>query len=335
MNDAVIIQRDRTDAELPAYGYPGDAGMDLAVVGEHILSPGASMDLPTGLRIELPEGVWARITGRSSTLRQRGLFVNEGVIDQGYRGELFIYVTNRNARPATIESGTRLAQLILAPVVRYPVVEGAVGESVRGAKGFGSTGWGSVLEHALHELRPVSTPLVANLATSLLPDMAVPVAEEARGHTDTAETAEAKEDTTERLGRAVSAVYLGGPIDYTLGSPEDRHRRLIVACQMAGVFWDVYCPACRKRADETAAETVLRNQSELRARDVAIFEYDADTQRSIGTPIEIWSRAQLAQPQVVVGSLGDGLFARVLRDWGVVEVSTMRAAVEWVKAWLM
>ena len=140
------VKRLVDDALIPSYGYPGDAGMDLAVVGHHVLNPGESRDLPTGIAVELPPGHWARITGRSSTLRKRGLFVNEGVIDEGYRGELLVYVTNRQSTTVEIAPGDRLAQLIVAPVVQAPgwsVAE--LSESLRGTSGFGSTGTGGAV----------------------------------------------------------------------------------------------------------------------------------------------------------------------------------------------
>jgi dUTP pyrophosphatase len=139
----VQLKVKRTDpaAILPSFAYPGDAGVDLTTIKGGIIEPHTGRDLPTGLRVELPEGYWARITGRSSTLRKRGLLVNEGIIDGGYRGELFVYVYNPNGSPVPIESGARLAQLILAPIVMPEVVEvDELTASLRGENGFGSSG---------------------------------------------------------------------------------------------------------------------------------------------------------------------------------------------------
>lgn len=137
------IKRIHPDAVLPEFAYPGDAGMDLTTVEHVILGPNEASDLSTGLRIELPVGYWARITGRSSTMRRRGLLVNEGIIDNGYRGELFIYVRNLNGHDVAVEPGARLAQLILHPLATPEVLEvGELAESHRGSKGFGSSGAG-------------------------------------------------------------------------------------------------------------------------------------------------------------------------------------------------
>lgn len=129
------------DAVLPQYAYPGDAGADLSIIGSHWLEPNEGKDLPTGIKIEAPVGFWTRIVGRSSTLRKRSLWVNEGIIDNGYRGELFVYVRNVSASAVRIERGARLAQIILAPIVRPEIVAvDALSESARGTNGFGSSG---------------------------------------------------------------------------------------------------------------------------------------------------------------------------------------------------
>lgn len=139
----MILKVKRTDARavLPSFAYPGDAGVDLTIVRGGIIEPHTGRDLPTGLRIELPEGYWGRITGRSSTLRKRGLLINEGIIDGGYRGELFIYCYNPNGAPIPVESGARLAQLILAPIIMPAIAEvDELAPSARGENGFGSSG---------------------------------------------------------------------------------------------------------------------------------------------------------------------------------------------------
>ena len=138
---AVRVEASDPAAILPRFGYHGDAGLDLHVVGDHRLDPGQRSDLPAGIKVELPEGVWAEIEGRSSTLRRRGLKVHRGIIDQGYRGELFTYVENTTDEPVWIKEGERLAQLIPHPVyVVTPIAVEKVAPSDRGENGFGSTG---------------------------------------------------------------------------------------------------------------------------------------------------------------------------------------------------
>lgn len=141
------VKTTHPDAVIPAFAYPGDAGMDLTVVEHVILAPGEACDLATGLRIELPVGYWARITGRSSTMRKRGLLVNEGIIDNGYRGELYVFVKNLNGHDAFISPGDRLAQLILHALVTPEIkVVDELAPSHRGEAGFGSSGSGGSIK---------------------------------------------------------------------------------------------------------------------------------------------------------------------------------------------
>ena len=140
--DVVLFLRLDHEAILPAEPvHPGDVGYDLFVLGDHLLLPGEGKDIPSGIAMQAPPGVWIRIAPRSSTRRKRGLLVNDGVIDNGYRGELFSYVTNTNDEPVLVKHGDRLAQLILHPVIVFPAVEAdELDESSRGTGGFGSTG---------------------------------------------------------------------------------------------------------------------------------------------------------------------------------------------------
>lgn len=127
-------------ARVPALALHGDVGFDLTVVGDHELRVGEAADLPTGVAIAMDNRIYGRITGRSSSAR-KGLLVSEGILDSGYRGELFVHVRNVNGHTTVIPNGTRLAQLIFAWAVRpamMPVDE--LPQSDRGEKGFGSTG---------------------------------------------------------------------------------------------------------------------------------------------------------------------------------------------------
>lgn len=121
--------------------YDGDAGFDLPVAGDWYIEPGVSHDIPTGIRVAIPEGYYGRITGRSSAHRKHGITVREGIIDSGFRGELFTYMTNENAHGVELNHGQRLAQLIISPVPAiHPALAESLPESERGAKGFGSSG---------------------------------------------------------------------------------------------------------------------------------------------------------------------------------------------------
>lgn len=131
-------------AVIPQYVYMGDAGADLVLVEGGLLEPGEARDFPVGIAVEPPLGYFFLIHPRSSTLRKRGLFVHIGIIDNGYRGPLYIFVRNETKHTVHIEAGARLAQMILLPSVQ-PVIEEVdeLAESDRGPAGFGSTGTGA------------------------------------------------------------------------------------------------------------------------------------------------------------------------------------------------
>jgi dUTP pyrophosphatase len=77
-----------------------------------VVGPGELVEIHTDIRVALPPGYWAHLLGRSSTPRRYGLQVIEAVIDNGYRGEMFIAVRSFSERTIDIEPGMRLAQLI-------------------------------------------------------------------------------------------------------------------------------------------------------------------------------------------------------------------------------
>ena len=135
------------DLPLPAYATSDSAGMDLmaAVDAELVLAPGARAVVPTGLMIALPSGYEAQVRPRSGLAASHGLTVvnSPGTVDPDYRGEIGVILANLGTEPVTIRRGTRIAQMVVAPVVRIAWDEtDALPETGRGAAGFGSTGTG-------------------------------------------------------------------------------------------------------------------------------------------------------------------------------------------------
>lgn len=131
------------DAKPPFKKHTGDAGWDLYVSRECIIPAGATMDIHTDIKIDMPPYLYARIIGRSSTLRKHQLMVNEGIIDNGYTGELFACVHNLSNKAFVVEKGMRLAQIIFHVIedVRWAEVDEIVPTpGKRGNNGFGSTG---------------------------------------------------------------------------------------------------------------------------------------------------------------------------------------------------
>ncbi len=133
---------------LPAYATAGAAGMDfLAAITEPVtLAPGARALIPTGLRIALPAGHELQMRPRSGLALRHGITLpnSPATIDADYRGELQIIVMNAGDAPFVIARGMRIAQGVVAPVVRAVWREtDALDETARGRGGFGSTGVGT------------------------------------------------------------------------------------------------------------------------------------------------------------------------------------------------
>lgn len=135
---------------LPSYESAGAAGADLrANLPEALreagllLEPGARVLVPTGLALQLPDGVEAQIRPRSGLALRHGVTVMNapGTVDSDYRGEIGVALVNLGQEPFVIAHGARIAQMVLAPVLRlrFEPAE-ALGHTVRGAGGFGSTG---------------------------------------------------------------------------------------------------------------------------------------------------------------------------------------------------
>lgn len=130
---------------LPTYATPGAAGMDmLAAVAEPVtIAPGGRALIPTGLAIALPAGHELQIRPRSGLALRNGIVVanSPGTIDEDYRGEVQVILLNAGEAPFVVERGMRIAQAVLAPVIRaaWREVE-SLDETARNEGGFGSTG---------------------------------------------------------------------------------------------------------------------------------------------------------------------------------------------------
>lgn len=130
-------------AKAPFKKHTGDAGWDLYVSRPCDIAPGETVDVHTDIKISMPPFLYARITGRSSSLRKHGLLVNEGIIDNGYTGELFVCVHNMTDKVFHVKRGMRLAQVLFHYIedIRWAQVdEIKPTPGRRGDNGFGSTG---------------------------------------------------------------------------------------------------------------------------------------------------------------------------------------------------
>src|SRR5580700_10565753 len=107
---------------LPSYATAGAAGMDLlaAVEAPVTIDPGKRALIPTGLAIALPAGFEMQVRPRSGLALRNGIVLpnSPGTIDEDYRGEIQVIMLNTGSEPFQVERGTRIAQAVLAPVVR-------------------------------------------------------------------------------------------------------------------------------------------------------------------------------------------------------------------------
>lgn len=146
----IRIKRDEgadIDVALPSYETAGAAGADIRANlpdrGEIVLAPGARALIPTGLRLEIPEGYEVQIRPRSGLALKHGITLpnSPGTIDSDYRGPLGVILMNAGTEPFTVLHGERIAQIVVAPVVRavFETVS-TITDTARGTGGFGSTG---------------------------------------------------------------------------------------------------------------------------------------------------------------------------------------------------
>lgn len=141
----VKVLKLREGARLPRYGSAEAAGADLhaCLDAPVAIPPGGSAFVGTGLAMELPPGHAGFVYARSGAACRQGLApANKvGVIDSDYRGEITVCLHNHSPETRTVSDGDRIAQLIVAPVLRATFSEAqSLGETERGTGGFGSTG---------------------------------------------------------------------------------------------------------------------------------------------------------------------------------------------------
>lgn len=131
------------NGKLPTYESEGAAGADCyARIDETVmLQTGKIMVIPLGFAVEIPEGYEMQIRPRSGLARKNGITVITGTIDSDYRGEVGAIVLNTENKSFEINPGDRIAQAVIAPVIKANwIVSDKLSETKRGEGGFGSTG---------------------------------------------------------------------------------------------------------------------------------------------------------------------------------------------------
>ena len=147
--------RVREDVTPPQRANPSDAGLDVffcpddAAISGVTIAAGESKILPTGLRFGVPHGYMMQAMNRSGIAAKRSLVVGAHVIDSGYDGEVFINLHNIGTETQVVKAGTKIAQLVMIPVVPFRALETHNGNlydwypitiSERGDGALGSTG---------------------------------------------------------------------------------------------------------------------------------------------------------------------------------------------------
>lgn len=137
------VKKLRDGARAPEYAHPGDAGLDLFACEPVVLEPGQSAIIKTGIAIALPANTEGQVRPRSGLAAKFQISVlnTPGTIDEGYRGEVGVILINFGTKAFSVESGMKIAQLVVKPVLRVEVeTVDELSDTRRGEGGFGSTG---------------------------------------------------------------------------------------------------------------------------------------------------------------------------------------------------
>ncbi len=141
----VLIKRLSSDVRLPSYKTSGASGMDLMafIKSPVTIKPKTSFLIPTGLSLAFSKDYEIQIRPRSGLAAKNNMSVlnTPGTIDSDYRGEIKIILYNHGNKDFLINNGDRIAQMILAPVMKMELEEtNDLPKTIRGKGGFGSTG---------------------------------------------------------------------------------------------------------------------------------------------------------------------------------------------------
>lgn len=143
--EKIIIRIKSENGNMPTYETAGSAGADIRACLEEpvTLMPGERRLIPTGMYVELPDGVEAQIRARSGLSIRHGITMINGVgtVDSDYRGEWNVPLVNLGQEPYTINDGDRIAQAVFSRYERAEFIHSEeVNDTERGGGGFGSTG---------------------------------------------------------------------------------------------------------------------------------------------------------------------------------------------------
>ena len=137
----IRIKKLHDDVQVPSYGRPGDAGMDIHAREDKTLMPSEQHIFKTGFSLAIPEGYVSLVWDRSGMAAKNGVKVMGGVLDHTYRGEVGVVLINLTQKPYGVKKGDRIAQLLIQPICTVEVeVVDDLEQTHRGEGGFGSSG---------------------------------------------------------------------------------------------------------------------------------------------------------------------------------------------------
>jgi dUTP pyrophosphatase len=137
----LFIKKMHENAVVPTFAHTTDAAMDLCTTVEITVNPGERVSVPTGIAMQIPDGHVGLIWDKSGISQKVGLKTLGGVIDAGYRGEIFVGLFNTGKEAHTFTPGQKVAQILIQEIKQpeLEVVE-SLEDSSRGEGAFGSTG---------------------------------------------------------------------------------------------------------------------------------------------------------------------------------------------------
>ena len=131
----------------PNRGTKESAGIDFYIPTgfDQKVMPGESVLIPSGIKVDIPNGTMLQVCNKSGIASNKGLLVGACIVDSDYQGEIHINVWNVSNKVAILQAGTKIVQMILMPILLPEVEEVALedlftNETERGTGGFGSTG---------------------------------------------------------------------------------------------------------------------------------------------------------------------------------------------------
>ena len=138
----IFFKKLDSNAKLPEFKTDGAACADVYSIEKLAIPPNSTVVVKTGLAMQIPSGHCVIIRGRSGLSVNHNYHVKTGILDEDYRGEMGIIISNNSSNEELrIDKGDRIAQIMLVPVVQFESKEvSELNETNRGIGGFGSTG---------------------------------------------------------------------------------------------------------------------------------------------------------------------------------------------------